>query len=740
MSRDLKQILGLGEPKTLNGASGMQAKAFKAAFRTAMKEIGKSLNFTAVHAAEGQHGELADKRNKAISAYQAVAQKIDPNDPSASEAAIKRVNASVSKLRGGSEALHDYAAKHHAAWVENEEKLDNAATQVTEMVEWGYSKSDKLQDVVVAIRNQAKLRKYKEALEALEKFLKKLDPAYDDFAVQRDAKTDFEKMVKDNHGTLDRFGASSHELLADWRAEIQGNLDSIEISVDVLDYYTALANLEAELPVIENFLEEYDFESALSDLQPKLDKLDSNLIWSSAATKVNELRAELDRAATSGDFTLAMQKLQELEPELDAELKSMAKADYEVAAAAHAATLDAADGTAHDGLAPLKTASDSYTVVKKELDALVAAEDWAAAQARLPATADAGQAYIDLRASYDNFKAEEARLAPNFASLNADYLRNLSGNPCPSPDWEEDVKLFRAYMSEPEQGNYDEATKALQALAPRIATLESRVNASDVEATAKADAAADKIRTIVGGANLAGLSIGDWNTLTGGLRKLSFKKRTQLLEDLHGPSAPLTNEQWLMQQAIYEASELDKSFKKKDDKIRQQYLDELKNNKEVQDALAHWTDTDSTGAPVVDRATKEKVLEQVIATQSQAYNVDEPEIAWSPTQTTSAAEFKADSNEILIDPASLGNAEEMLRAVLHENTHNFQDELAKKYLNGEIEKRDPMYEQAKMFALNYSGDGYVTQAEHADVYKLQPTEMHAYDAGDNGAMAVLFGL
>jgi hypothetical protein len=78
--------------------------------------------------------------------------------------------------------------------------------------------------------------------------------------------------------------------------------------------------------------------------------------------------------------------------------------------------------------------------------------------------------------------------------------------------------------------------------------------------------------------------------------------------------------------------------------------------------------------------------------------------------------------------------------VLHENTHNFHDNLRRKYLNGEIDKRDPMYEQAKMFALNYSENGYVTEAENNAAYQLQPTELHAHDAGDKGAIAIVLGV
>ncbi len=246
MAKNLKDILGLGEPKTLNGATGVQAKAFKKTFQATLEEINKSINFIAAHAASQQHNELASKRDNAISAYQTVVKKIDPQNPGASEAAIDRVSASVSRLRGGAAALQEDAAKHHAAWIENEEKLDDVAEQVAEMVEWGYSGSEKLDAVVTAIREQAKLRKYNEALETLNKFLKKFQPIHDDFVIQRDAKIDYEQLRDDNKDLLERFAVANHELLSDWRAEIQSNLDSVEMSVEVMHFYTALTTLEPE--------------------------------------------------------------------------------------------------------------------------------------------------------------------------------------------------------------------------------------------------------------------------------------------------------------------------------------------------------------------------------------------------------------------------------------------------------------------------------------------------------------
>ena len=139
----------------------------------------------------------------------------------------------------------------------------------------------------------------------------------------------------------------------------------------------------------------------------------------------------MDRAATSGDFVLALEKLQKLEPEVDAELESMAKIDYETAAAAHADTFDTADATSDRSDDLLKQWKDDYKTAKTTLDNLAAAGKWNDALLQLSSTSSAAQEFIDQEAAYDklsdwrrNYPAEDQ------------WFDNFGNNTPPDPNLE----------------------------------------------------------------------------------------------------------------------------------------------------------------------------------------------------------------------------------------------------------------------------------------------------------------
>lgn len=100
-----------------------------------------------------------------------------------------------------------------------------------------------------------------------------------------------------------------------------------------------------------------------------------------------------------------------------------------------------------------------------------------------------------------------------------------------------------------------------------------------------------------------------------------------------------------------------------------------------------------------------------------------------------------DAAEQVVEMVDFGHAKgsTLEQAVIHENAHNFQDELVRQYVDGKISKSDPMYEQAKTFAATYGDDAYVEVTEDPMAYEFQPKEMHATDAGIFGADALAAG-
>ena len=75
--------------------------------------------------------------------------------------------------------------------------------------------------------------------------------------------------------------------------------------------------------------------------------------------------------------------------------------------------------------------------------------------------------------------------------------------------------------------------------------------------------------------------------------------------------------------------------------------------------------------------------------------------------------------------------------MIHENTHNYQDELVKRYIAGDIKESDPLYEQARTFAATHHMDAYVDSDEDRQGYEKQPEEAQAWEAGDNEAKKLL---
>ena len=188
-----------------------------------------------------------------------------------------------------------------------------------------------------------------------------------------------------------------------------------------------------------------------------------------------------------------------------------------------------------------------------------------------------------------------------------------------------------------------------------------------------------------------------------------------------------------MHEAMFKAMQLDEEFKKADKKVRDKYQQELQGDKELKEAVTNWNRKDAKGNPLVDLETKQKMLQKVLETQSKAYGIDVPEIEWYAGKAGDFGGFSANTTRISLNTRYINNAEEMINTIIHENTHNYQDELVKQFVAGKIKKDDPRYEQAKTFAVTHHWDAYENGDIDGAAYKAQPEEMHAWDAGDTEA-------
>lgn len=409
--------------------------------------------------------------------------------------------------------------------------------------------------------------------------------------------------------------------------------------------------------------------------------------------------------------------------------QATAKAAYEKGLASHKADLDKANAADTAERLPLEKAKSEYEKRRDAMLKLAADADYARATAALDGVADAAKALNVLVAKY------EACVTLLYGDGKADrsYLDDLDRNSPPSTQTRDALAQYKALMRQFHGGQYDECVAAFKELRKGIADLKKAVAEADKVAQPKADAAAKKFEKLAGDKKLSTLNATDTVKLVAELKKLPQAEQAQMLADLHGPSGKLDAEGRLMQRAMYKAMTLDTKFKQEDQKKRDAYRADIEKDTETQDAVSDWNAKDAGGKDKVSMQTKQKVFEKVLIAQSKAYDIPVPAIRWYAGKAGSYGSFNTTSGIISLNTRYLSDPQEMIDTILHENAHNFQDQLVKRFFAGEIKESDPMYEQAKTFAMTHHWDAYVTFKEDSGVYEAQPEEMHAWDSGRSEA-------
>lgn len=604
---------------------------------------------------------------------------------------------------------------------EEEVQLSTLATQMRDAAEQ--------KDYVAALELLGQLRERVERYESRVKELEQL-------------KSDYEQLRSSLDDRLSEASTSQYASLSELDQRIVEVVTRTDQAAEATDYQSANEQCTALSDLVDEKLSrvaeldgkrvqvettraamEPRFSDASTSEHPELATLDNEIVG---------LSTQIDEAVASEDYDVALTAVGELGVKVDEKLKKRdeldAKKAYEKAAAAEEANFKKADGTDPDKHFELTKHQKSYQDGKKSLDGLVKAESWSDALAKLPEIAALATAYVELRKAYDDYKAAEKKAA---ADIN--YLDSLNDQLPPGDKWDAELTLYKQMINNYHTGKFAEALATMKTLLGKIADLKKRVAESDKKTEPIATAATEEIRKLAGGKDVSKLTAAESAELVKKLKKLSPAKQRELLEQMHGPSSALSTEQRHMQAAMFKAMDLDKEFKKADAKVRDKYQQELQKDKELKEAVTNWNRKDDKGNPLVDLETKQKMLQKVLETQSKAYGIDVPEIEWYAGKAGDFGGFSANTTRISLNTRYINNAEEMINTIIHENTHNYQDELVKQFVAGKIKKDDPRYEQAKTFAVTHHWDAYENGDIDSAAYKAQPEEMHAWDAGDTEA-------
>jgi hypothetical protein len=193
------------------------------------------------------------------------------------------------------------------------------------------------------------------------------------------------------------------------------------------------------------------------------------------------------------------------------------------------------------------------------------------------------------------------------------------------------------------------------------------------------------------------------------------------------------------QRALYKATPLDDKFVAKDKENRAKMIDALKlKKKELQGAQDGW----KAMTPDQKKATFESVIED----QCKAFGFEKATLVvedFGPANSSNGA-FDPVTNTIRVNSGApaCDDFELAMDLILHENTHNYQKQLALRLDATDPTKKltdpsDPLYTQARLFKANNAIGGYVPPGEEYEAYEKQPTEAHAWIGGSQAARMVM---
>lgn len=280
-------------------------------------------------------------------------------------------------------------------------------------------------------------------------------------------------------------------------------------------------------------------------------------------------------------------------------------------------------------------------------------------------------------------------------------------------------KVLAAYKEKYKAGEYAEAKKLIPAVAEAVNKLTTAAATRATEGGQKSDAARDKVNQFAADGLLA-------------MRPQDEK--VQLVRDLLRSNKELTGDSQKALFELWKTIDLDEQFQAADQKRRNDSVTSLVKN--PQDKKDFKQARDDWAKPTMDVKTKGDRLIQAHKAQCAALGIKSIPLLVQKMDPGDLGGFSPGKNVIEVNSESSSfksNFAKVMDTIFHETMHWYQANLVERLNKGEIQEGDPEYQQALLFALN-DGDAYYSSKQSNDeVYRKQPQEKHAYDAGPDMA-------
>ena len=411
----LKGQWGVSDPQGAandgDAGSDKQGQAFQAAFQKEHGITNGHLQYTAANAEASAHAGFAARRDALYAAFQGAAAKIDRKDPSKAQGHIDKVLADARALSGEVAAFRQAAERAKKDWDALQGKYDAAVHRIEELEAWEDKQASALRGQADKIRTQVNVRRYAEAITALDGMVGQLAPVYEEYVRQRNAKAKYEP-------GRDALEPRATKACTSNRARLQAERDTVGTARDAMgtsaldkNYVQALeqlGDLAKKVEAFEAALEHLErkkkaFETARAALQLKLTQVEQSS-FKKLEPKQQAIaagKASIDSSAETEDYDHTMTLVSDLSAQCNEYQAAVAELEQQRKAyrAAWAKLQSRFEKTAQSQFKKLEPMQQDLAAIKTDIDSAVEAEDFARALTRVN----------DLSPKVDTFLADQEK-------------------------------------------------------------------------------------------------------------------------------------------------------------------------------------------------------------------------------------------------------------------------------------------------------------------------------------------
>lgn len=484
MGGGLRDQWGVDDPA--QAGSDEQARNFKAAFDAQIGKINGDLQYLAANAEAAKSEPLAGRREALYPAYQSANGQIDPANPAKAQGAIDGVLSSAQALAGETSAAQAAAQQALEAWQSREGAYDEAVGRIEELEAFEDPKAADLRSQATAVRTEADARRYEQASSQHDALLPALEPVYEEYLRQKEARPPCEEQLEAQTARLEPLKAAERpsEPMTAKAGEADAALEQARGQAEARDWVAGLEQMQAvttcldELEQLTNDPERAQFLADIGGLDTIVTAPEGTAFQSQQADwdAITALKDQVAPAGDSGDYAGANAKIAELREKVEAfqakhdELEQQKQA-YEQAQAAVQPRVQAAQA-AQPAYAKLQPQLDELGTLQERMDTAAQAEDYeqalSAAEELTSRVDDLEQARQDLDELRQRYEAGLAEIEPRLqavASSEPPYAKL-------EPQVQELAQARTAMETAATAADYEQANTLLEDLGGKLDALE----------------------------------------------------------------------------------------------------------------------------------------------------------------------------------------------------------------------------------------------------------------------------